>query len=81
MVQSITKLLLKQRMAVYHDFHSGFDATKFLTAKLYSLYAEESEIWKVWSWSWSRTFYLRLRNPCCSSGFPTSGFNQVGYAL
>jgi len=41
----------------------------------------ESEIWKGRSWSWSRTFYLRLRNPCCSSGFPTSACNQVGHAL
>ena len=43
MIQFITKLLLKQRMAVHHDFHSVFDATKFLTAKLQSLYAKESE--------------------------------------
>jgi len=43
-----------------------------MTAKLHSLYIEESEIlerselsrnfWKVRSWSRSRTFHLRLRN-------------------
>jgi len=48
-------------------------ATKFLAAKLHPLYVKESEIlerseleWKFWKgWSWSQTFYLRLRNPGC----------------
>jgi len=68
------KLLLKQRiLAVYHDFHWVLVATKFLAAKLHPLYVKESEIlerseleWKFWKgWSWSQTFYLRLRNPGC----------------
>ena len=40
MVQFLVKILLKQRiLAVYHDFHWVLVATKFLTAKLHSLYA------------------------------------------
>jgi len=70
------KLLLKQRiLAVYHDFHWVLAATKFLAAKLHSLYVKESESeilerselgWIFWKGrSWSQTFYLRLRNPGC----------------
>ena len=45
MVQFLMKLLSKQRiLALYRDFHWVFVATKFLTAKLYSLYVKESEI-------------------------------------
>jgi len=48
MVQFFLKLLLKQRiLAVYHDFHQVLVATKFLTAKLHSLYVVESrKFWK-----------------------------------
>jgi len=67
-------LLLKQRiLAMYHDFHWVLVATKFFAAKLHLLYGVGVgnfgkvgvgvEIWK--SWSWSQTFYLRLRNPGC----------------
>ena len=45
MVQFLLKLLLKQKiLVVYHDFHWLLIATKFLTAKLHSLYVRESEI-------------------------------------
>jgi len=64
MVQFLMKLLLKQRfLAVHHDFHF------VLPAKFHFLYVKESEMWKGRSrkfWkgrSWSRIFYLRLRNP------------------
>jgi len=44
MVQFLVILLLKQRLlALYHDFHVMLDATKFLTAKIHSLYVKESE--------------------------------------
>jgi len=44
MEQFLIKLLLKQIIiAVYHDFHWLLVATKFLAAKLYSLYVKESE--------------------------------------
>jgi len=37
------KRLLKQRiLALYHDFHWVVDATKFLTAKIHSIYVKES---------------------------------------
>jgi len=50
---------------VYHDFHWVLVATKFLDAKLHSLYVKESES-EIWEGrSWSQTFYLRLRNPGC----------------
>ena len=42
-VQFLMKLLLKQRiLAVFHDFHRVLVATKFLVAKLHSLYVKES---------------------------------------
>ena len=44
MVKFLLKLLLKQIfLAVYHDFHWLFFATKLLTANLHSCYAKESE--------------------------------------
>jgi len=42
--------LLKQGIAVYHDFHWVLDATKFLTAKIHSLYVKELEILERLEW-------------------------------
>jgi len=60
------ELLLKQIiLAVHHDFQWVLVATKFLTAKLHSLYVKESEseILERSELESESDFYLRLRNP------------------